>query len=577
MKLKGKAASSGIAIARAYKLEQPELFIARRDLALGEEEKEAQKFKKAIASSILELQALYERTKEKMGEDKASIFSGHLLILEDPEIITQTLAAIEGERDNASYAFDKVTKSIISLFESMEDDYMRERAADIRDVARRVLFHIKGYKIPDLTLINEPVILVANDLTPSETAQLDKTYIKGFATNIGGRTSHSAIMARSMGIPAVTGLGDITLKCFEGDSLIIDGSSGYVIVRPSTKELTHYQNELKQQAEQAAYLNSLIPLPCITKDGHPFILEGNIGSPLDLPPVLHNNAHGIGLFRSEFLYMDSMHLPSEEMQYEAYKTVLEQMGGKMVVIRTLDIGGDKELPYLQFPKEMNPFLGYRAIRLCLDRVDIFTTQLRALLRASIHGQLAIMFPMIATLDEFRQAKAHVLRVKEELHKEGFQVSDKIQIGVMIEIPAAALIADLLAKEADFFSIGTNDLIQYTMAADRMSEKVSYLYQPLNPSVLKLIKLTIDGAHRHGKWAAMCGEVAGDPLATPILLGLGLDAFSMSSSSLMTIKSVLLNLRKDECVELANKALELGTHEEIEQLVKGFWNNIMLGE
>lgn len=574
MKLKGKAASPGIAIAKVYKLDQPVLHIVQRELSPGEEEREAIKLKNAIAQSIVELETLRQRTEVKLGADKAQIFAGHLLILQDPEIVTPALEAIEGQRWNASYAFDTITKSIISMFESMDDDYMRERAADIRDVAQRVMMHIKGYKIPDLSLINEPVILVAHDLTPSETAQLDKTYIKGFATNIGGRTSHSAIMARSMQIPAVTGLGDVTIKSFDGDPIVVDGSTGYVILRPTAKELNHYHQKLEKQLNEQTYLTSLIPLPSVTLDGRNITIEANIGSPLDLPLALQNAAHGVGLFRSEFLYMDTARLPSEDQQYEAYRQVLAAMPDQLVVIRTLDIGGDKELPYLTFPKEMNPFLGYRAIRLCLDRQeDIFATQLRALLRASTAGQLAIMFPMIATLDEFRQAKALVQKHTKQLRKEGYVVSDHIQLGIMIEIPAAALLADQFAKEVDFFSIGTNDLIQYTLAADRMSEKVNYLYQPLHPSVLRLIHMTIQAGERSGKWVGMCGEMAGDPLATAVLLGLGLTNFSMSAASLLTIKDIVRKLKYQDTIDLVQHILQLGTASDIEKAVRSYYEGL----
>lgn len=570
MKLKGKAASAGVAIAKVFKLCIPELRVELIEIPQEKILFEVVKFKKSIEVSIHELEQLRDRTSVRLGPDKAQIFEAHLLILQDPELVDQTITLIEDLHQNASYAFHQVTTQFISMFENMEDEYMRERAADIKDVSTRVLLHLQGDSVKDLTSINEEVIIVAHDLTPSETAQLNKIYVKGFATNIGGRTSHSAIMARSMEIPAVTGLGNISEEVSDGDILIIDGSLGYAYTKPTPKEIHEFSLKRKRFVEAQQKLKALIPLEAKTKDGVKVLLEANIGAPSDLDLALQNDAKGIGLFRSEFLYMDALALPTEEQQYQAYKTVLERMGNHLVVIRTLDIGGDKELPYLPFPKEMNPFLGYRAIRLCLDRQDdIFATQVRALLRASAHGKLAIMFPMIATLDEFRQAKAFVLKHKKLLEKEGIPVSKEIQIGLMVEIPSAAILADQFAEEADFFSIGTNDLIQYSFAADRMSEKVSYLYQPLHPAILRLVQMTINGAHQHGKWVGMCGEMAGEVLATPLLLGLGLDAFSMSATSLLNVKQMILNLNQSDSKELVNQALQLDTATEVEKLVRSF--------
>ncbi len=424
------------------------------------------------------------------------------------------------------------------IFESIDDAYLRERAADIKDVSKRMIANLAGQTV-GLEIEKENTIVVAHDLTPSDTAQLDKTKVKGFITNIGGRTSHSAIMARTLEIPAVVGLGDITTSVKNDDLIIVDGIEGLVIINPDEATVAEYKTKIEAFEAEKEELKKLLDVKVVTKDGKHIEVCGNIGKPKDADQVLENGGDGVGLFRTEFLYMDRDSAPTEEEQYEAYKYVLEAMKNKKVVIRTLDIGGDKTLPYLPLPEEMNPFLGYRAIRLCLDRKDIFKVQIRALLRASVYGKLAVMFPMISGLEEFQAAKEFVEECRAELHAEGIATSDSIQWGIMVEIPAAAVYADELAKHVDFFSIGTNDLIQYTLAADRMSEKVSYLYNPMHPAVLRLIKMTIDGAHKHGKWVGMCGEMAGDERAIPTLVEYGLDEFSMSATSILTAKKIIM--------------------------------------
>ena len=456
----------------------------------------------------------------------------------------------------------------ISIFAGMEDNpYMQERAADIRDVSKRILAHLLGVKIPSPATIKDEVIIVAADLTPSDTAQLNRQYVKAFVTDIGGRTSHSAIMARSLEIPAIVGTKEVTSIAKDGDIIIVDGLSGDVFLNPSEEVIAEYRAKAEAFAAQQAEWEKLKDSKTYTKDGHQVELAANIGTPKDLEGVVHNGAEGVGLYRTEFLYMDSHEMPTEEDQFEAYKAVLEGMNGKPVVVRTMDIGGDKELPYLPLPHEMNPFLGYRAIRISLHEPAMFRTQLRALLRASVYGKLRIMFPMIATLNDFRGAKALLEEEKAKLIAEGVAVSDDIQVGIMIEIPAAAVLAHQFAKEVDFFSIGTNDLIQYTMAADRMNERVSYLYQPYNPSILTLIKHVIDSAHKEGKWAGMCGEMAGDQTAVPLLVGLGLDEFSMSASSVLKTRSLISKLTLGDMQALAAKAInECATVEEVEALV-----------
>jgi phosphotransferase system enzyme I (PtsI) len=562
--LKGIAASSGVVVAKAYKLEQPTINVVRRS---ADVEKEIANFKAALVKTQRDIEIIKTKAVGKLTDDELAIFDAHIMVTQDPEFTGQMEEMIRNESINADFACQEVSNMFINMFETMDDPYFRERAADIKDVSYRLQCHILGLIIPDLSLINEEVIIVANDLTPSDTAQLNKAYTKGFATQIGGRTSHSAIMARSLEIPAVVGINGLLKSVNHGDMLVLDAIDGFVMVNPEAQDLEHYRNKAKSFAELKASLTILKDAESITLDQHKVELVGNIGTPNDVEGVLANGGEGVGLYRTEFLYMDATALPTEEDQYEAYKTVLEKMGKRPVVVRTLDIGGDKVLSYLPFPHEMNPFLGYRAIRLCLDRTDIFKTQARALLRASVYGHLCIMFPMIATLGEFRAAKQFILDTDTELRAEGVAVSDDYEIGMMVEIPASAILADQFAKEADFFSIGTNDLVQYSMAADRMSEKVAYLYQPLNPSLLRLIKMTIDGAHSQGKWCGMCGEMAGDELAAPVLLGLGLDEFSMSASSILQARKMIRSLKYKDMKIMAEKALKLSTMEEVVELVK----------
>ncbi|UOY93842.1 phosphoenolpyruvate--protein phosphotransferase [Ectobacillus sp. JY-23] len=563
--IKGIAASSGIAIAKAFRLENPELIIEKK--IVEDTAAETGRLDEALAVSKNELAAIKDLAFAELGADKAAIFEAHLLVLNDPELVNPVKDKITGEKVNAEYAMNEVATMFVNLFENMDSEYMKERAADIRDVTKRVLAHLLGVNFSNPSTITEEVVIIAEDLTPSDTAQLNRKYAKGFTTDIGGRTSHSAIMARSMEIPAVVGTKVVMEQIQNGDIVIVDGLDGDVIVNPSADVLRAYEEKKAKFEEQKAEWAKLKNEPTVTSDGTHVELVANIGTPKDVKGVIDNGGEGVGLYRTEFLYMGRDNLPTEEEQFDAYKTVLESMNGKPVVVRTLDIGGDKELPYLHLPKEMNPFLGYRAIRLCLEEQEIFRTQLRALLRASVYGNLKIMFPMIATLDEFRQAKAILVEEKDKLVAGGTSVSDSIEVGMMVEIPSSAVLADQFAKEVDFFSIGTNDLIQYTMAADRMNERVSYLYQPYNPAILRLVKMVIDAAHKEGKWAGMCGEMAGDALAIPLLIGLGLDEFSMSATSILPARTQIRKLSKAEMQELANKALNMSTAEEVVELVK----------
>ena len=564
LEINGIAVSSGIAVAKAYCLIEPDLSFEKvkvTDIAA-----EKSRLKEAYEKSKVELEEIRDIAHKKFGEEKAAIFSAHLLLLGDPEM----LGAIEAKIDdgwNAEAGLQETATMYIEMFEAMDNDYMKERAADIRDVSTRLLSHLLGVEIPDFSRISTDVIIVAEDLTPSLTAQLDKTYVKGFITDIGGRTSHSAILARTMEIPAVVGTKTATRDIVQGASVIIDGSTGKVIMNATEEVLNEYVEKQKKSEEHRQLLAQYRSLPSVSADGHHVEIAGNIGKPEDVDMIVENGGDGIGLFRTEFLYMDRQELPNEEEQFTAYKTVLEKMQGKPTVVRTLDIGGDKTLPYLKFAHEMNPFLGYRAIRLCLDRQDIFRTQLRALLRASVYGNLKVMFPMIATLEEFRQAKALLLEEKQKLVDEGIAVSDTIEVGMMVEIPSAAVIADLFTQEADFLSIGTNDLIQYTLAADRMNEKISYLYQPYHPAIIRLVKNVIEAAHKNGKWVGMCGEMAGDEIAIPILLALGLDEFSMSAPAILNTRAQIAKLSKAELAAHLDQIFTLTTADEVEDYVK----------
>lgn len=566
--IKGIAASDGVAIAKAYLLVEPDLTFDKNE-KVTDVEGEVAKFNSAIEASKVELTKIRNNAEVQLGADKAAIFDAHLLVLDDPELIQPIQDKIKNENANAATALTDVTTQFVTIFESMDNEYMKERAADIRDVSKRVLSHILGVELPNPSMIDESVVIVGNDLTPSDTAQLNKEFVQGFATNIGGRTSHSAIMSRSLEIPAIVGTKSITQEVKQGDMIIVDGLNGDVIVNPTEDELIAYQDKRERYFADKKELQKLRDADTVTVDGVHAELAANIGTPNDLPGVIKNGAQGIGLYRTEFLYMGRDQMPTEEEQFEAYKEVLEAMGGKRVVVRTLDIGGDKELSYLNLPEEMNPFLGYRAIRLCLAQQDIFRPQLRALLRASVYGKLNIMFPMVATINEFREAKAILLEEKENLKNEGHDISDDIELGIMVEIPATAALADVFAKEVDFFSIGTNDLIQYTLAADRMSERVSYLYQPYNPSILRLVKQVIEASHKEGKWTGMCGEMAGDETAIPLLLGLGLDEFSMSATSILKARRQINGLSKNEMTELANRAVDCATQEEVIELVNNY--------
>lgn len=548
--MKGIKASGGIAVGRVY-LYLKDVKIERK--AVEDRNAEVKRLEEAIESSILQLKTIKQKSMEEIGEKSAAIFDAHMMILEDPEFIPEIKSKVMDDGINAEYAVSSVVEKYSEIFSSMEDEYLRERGADIKDVGGRIVANLLGYT-PDLKDIPEGCVIVAKDLTPSDTASLDKSKVKAFLTDEGGRTSHTAIIARTLEIPAIVGLKDISSAVRSGDYIIVDGNEGEVIINPDRDTMEAYNKKAEDFRKYMEKLKGMINLPAETKDGRRVELEANIGTPEDISAALSNGAEGVGLFRTEFLYMNKSSLPDEEEQFEAYKSAALSMGGKRVTIRTLDIGGDKELAYLGIGKEENPFLGWRAIRFCLDREDIFKTQLRAILRASAYGKICIMYPMISDVAEVREANSLLKKAMVELDNEGLPYDKHIEVGIMVEIPSAAITADILAKEVDFFSIGTNDLTQYTLAVDRGNRRIKDYYNYFNPGVLRLIKNVIEQSHKYGIYTAMCGEMAGDTEATKILLGLELDVFSMSASSIPMVKDIVRNTSIEEARALAEKAL-----------------------
>ncbi|MBU7450861.1 phosphoenolpyruvate--protein phosphotransferase [Leuconostoc citreum] len=562
---KGIAASNGVAIAKAYLLVDPDLSFTKTTIT--DVTAEQARVDDALKAASADVEIIKRKAEKNLGADEAQVFEAHLMVLSDPEMSGAFKQKIADDKVNAEEAVKEVTDMYISMFEAMTDNaYMQERAADIRDVTKRILSHLLQVTLPNPALIDEEVVLVSKDLTPSDTAQLDRQFVKGILTDLGGRTAHASIMARTLEIPAVVGSDVATQEVTDGVTLIVDGLTGDVIVDPDADTLATYQQKAADYSAQRAEWALLKDQQSVSADGKTFVVGANIGSPKDMAAVLENGSEGVGLYRTEFLYMESDHLPTEDEQFEAYKAVVEKMAGKPVTVRTMDIGGDKHLSYWKLPDEENPFLGYRAIRISLDQTEIFRTQLRALLRASAYGNLWIMFPMIATLAEFRAAKKLYLEERTKLENDGVAMGE-VKLGIMIEIPAAAVLADKFAKELDFFSIGTNDLIGYTMAADRGNDKVAYLYQPYNPSILRLINNVIEAAHKEGKFVAMCGEMAGDPVAVPVLMGMGLDEFSMSAPSVLQTRSLMKKLNTADMKLLAEKALDAETNDEVIALVE----------
>ncbi|MEC4741054.1 phosphoenolpyruvate--protein phosphotransferase [Limosilactobacillus sp. c10Ua_36] len=569
LKMTGTAASNGIGIAPAYIVDKPDLSFEKR--RISDPFAEIQRFKNALLAISNDLRAIKKAATKKLSKDELAIFDVHIEILDDPEMFNQVVTRIRSQRINAETAFEEVITRVIHEFESMTGNkYMQERATDFASIRDQVLAKLEGKQLPNLQTFDHPVIVVAHMIGPSDTSQMNAKYVKGIVTEVGGRTSHAAIMARSLQIPAIVGCKKIAHQVKNGERMIVDGFSGAAIVEPTAQQVEHYQQLASQYAAEKLQWAKLVNSPSVTKDGQQLTISANIGSSNDIPAAVNNGADEIGLFRTEFLYMKSEHLPTEEEQFRAYQDAVESLKGKTLVVRTLDIGGDKPLTFMPLPHELNPFLGYRAIRISLDRPSMFRTQLRALIRASQFGQINIMFPMITTLEELRSAKKIYYEEREKLRRDDPRIGENIKLGIMIEVPLAALYAERLAKEVDFFSIGTNDLIQYCFAADRGNASVSYLYQPLNPPFLKLIDHIIKSGHQHNTTVAMCGEMAGDRLALPLLMGMGLDEYSMSATSILRTRSMMRNLNIKECQQLYHEAVtKCETANQVHDLVENW--------
>ena len=567
--ISGIPASPGIVFGKALVLKEEKIVLDMQKIKDSQVDEEIARFYAGREAAVEQLNSIKERAYQSLGEEKAAIFEGYLMILEDEELEEEIIDYLRSNHVNAAVAANVVIDQQVAILSEIDDEYLKERAGDIRDIGNRLIKNILGMHIVDLGEINEEAILVAYDLTPSETAQLNLDKVLGFVTDIGGRTSHTSIMARSLELPAIVGTNNVTELVNTGDFLILDALNNVVYVNPSQEDIQRLKALQAKLADEKAELAKLKDLPALTLDGHRVDVVANIGTIRDIEGAERNGAEGVGLYRTEFLFMDRDQFPTEEEQFIAYKDVVEAMNGNLVILRTMDIGGDKELPYLNLPKEMNPFLGWRAIRIALDRREILNAQLRAVLRASAYGKLAVMFPMIISVEEIRELKSVIEELKVELRNEGKAFDENIQIGVMVETPSAAVNAKFLAKEVDFFSIGTNDLTQYTLAVDRGNELISHLYNPMSPSVLSLIKQVIDASHAEGKWTGMCGELAGDERATVLLLGMGLDEFSMSAISVPRIKKLIRNVNYQDAKLLAEKALQQPTAAEIERLVIDF--------
>ncbi len=560
MIIKGTKVSNGYAIGKVKVIHNQEILVSHKKV--DDVIVEFNRVKKAVENVVDKIKEEKILVENRLNYNELRIFDAHMTMAEDPEILSMIKLNIEKDHTSAEFAVKKVFDDVINTFKASDKEYFRQRATDVEDIKRKILCQLLKIEEINLDTITDKVIIASHDLTPSQTARLNQENTLGFITEAGGLTSHSAIMAKSLEIPAVLGLKDVLNYVNDGDEIIIDSEEGFIIVHPTEEEIKAYEKKIKLKKVYQEKLSLIKSLATTTLDDKSMTLASNIGNLFDFEKALEVNSDGIGLFRTEFIFMDRPELPTEDEQFEIYKKVLSKMKSKKVIIRTVDIGGDKSLDYMRLPKEMNPFLGLRGIRLCLKHPEIFKKQIRALLRASIYGKLCIMFPMISTVKEFLEAKKMVDETKKELKKEKIVVSKKIEIGMMVETPAAAILSDKFAKYVDFFSIGTNDLVQYTLAADRMNEHVSNLYQPLNPSILKLIKMTIDNAHQYKKWVGVCGEIASDKYAALLLIGLGVDELSMNVSNLLYIKDIILNTSYKDLKHIASRVLMLDTEKDV---------------
>ncbi len=575
--LTGIAASPGIVIGKAFVVDSEEMSIPQRSIKESAIPREITRLQDALTMTRAEIMGIRDKISHEIGQEHGDIFNAHLMVLEDRVIIEEVMERIKKEKFSAEYIFSQVLKKYIQSFLKIDDEYLRERVSDISDVGRRVIRHLAGEQRTSLSEIREKVIVIAYDLSPSDTAVMNRKNVIGFATDIGGRTSHTAIMAKSLEIPAVVGLEKATRVIKTGDTIILDGISGVILLNPSATELHKYRNEQSRYQDFNKGLKRFKDLPCVTKDGRQIELAANIELPSETDSVLSHGADGIGLYRSEFLYMNRAGLPTEEDQYLAYKTVVLAMAPKPVIVRTFDLGGDKFLSHLEMPHEMNPFLGWRAIRFCLATPDIFKIQLRAILRASAHGKLRMMYPMISGVGELRQANKLLEEARQELRAKKIHFDAQMEVGAMIEIPSAALTCDILASEVDFFSIGTNDLIQYALAVDRINEKIAYLYEPAHPAVLRLLKTIIETGHSKKIWVGICGEMSGDPLLTPVLVGLGIDEISTSPVMIPEIKKIVRSMTFTEAEDIAKQALTFNTGDEVMHFLKNkYQQSLRLG-
>ena len=572
--LKGIPAAPGIVIGRAHIFGKEDLDVEKMPINDEQVPLEISRFEDALIQTRQEIVALQRKIAAEMGSEHGEVFDAHLLVLEDRMLIEEVISKVKKEKVAVDFVFSEVLKQYANVFARIEDEYLKERISDINDVGRRILRNLLGKKRKSLSDLEDEVVIVAHDLSPSDTAMMHKNKVIGFVTDIGGKTSHTAIMAKSLEIPAVVGLEIGTEKIKNGDLVIVDGSCGLLIVAPDPETLKRYEAREEKIKGQSVAFASIRDLPAQTKDGKLVSLAANIEFPEEIQSVLLHGADGVGLYRTEYFYMNRRDLPTEDEQFEAYKQLANSFGDKPVIVRTMDLGGDKFISQLNIPKEMSPFMGWRAIRFCLARPDIFKTQLRAILRASVHDNLRVMFPMISGIEELRKAKELLEDCKRELKNEGKYYNEKLEVGAMIEVPSAALTSDVLSREVSFFSIGTNDLIQYSLAVDRTNEKIAYLYEPTHPAVLRLIKGVIEAGHNSNIWVGMCGEMCGEPSLALLLLGMGLDEFSMPSASILEIKNVIRSVSLSRAKEIADEALSLSTGTDVEKFLQAKLKEIL---